>query len=121
MKALVLTGGGARGAYEAGVVRGLADAGEAFDLVCGTSIGAINAAFYAQDLLPELEQTWKSIASRSIIALSPEAESIKNFYHRFRGPVETPEMGLGGSHCWSLQIISCDRPHSSIALAFKCA
>jgi NTE family protein len=52
--ALVLSGGGARGAYEAGVVsylRGeLADAlGEQphLDLVCGTSIGAVNACFVA--------------------------------------------------------------------------
>jgi NTE family protein len=52
--ALVLSGGGARGAYEAGVlryVRGeLADAlgGQPrIDLVCGTSIGAVNACFLA--------------------------------------------------------------------------
>ena len=40
MKALVLSGGGARGAYEAGVACGLVAAGEQFDLVCSTSIGA---------------------------------------------------------------------------------
>jgi NTE family protein len=52
--ALVLSGGGARGAYEAGVlsyVRGdLARALGAqprIDLVCGTSIGAVNASFLA--------------------------------------------------------------------------
>lgn len=52
--ALVLSGGGARGAYEAGVVRylrgELADALGAqprIDLVCGTSIGAVNACFVA--------------------------------------------------------------------------
>ena len=52
--ALVLSGGGARGAYEAGVlsyIRGdLARAIGAqprFDVVCGTSIGAVNASFIA--------------------------------------------------------------------------
>jgi NTE family protein len=52
--ALVLSGGGARGAYEAGVVqylRGeLADALGAqprIDLLCGTSIGAVNACHLA--------------------------------------------------------------------------
>jgi NTE family protein len=52
--ALVLSGGGARGAYEAGVLsylRGeLAEALGAqprLDLVCGTSIGAVNACFVA--------------------------------------------------------------------------
>jgi len=91
MKALVLTGGGARGSYEAGVIRGLDDAGEAFDLVCGTSIGAINAAFYAQGLLPELEQTWKSIASRNIITPSAEVQHIREFVIGFEHFLTVPK------------------------------
>jgi len=52
--ALVLSGGGARGAYEAGVLRYLrGELAEAlgaqprFDLLCGTSVGAVNACFLA--------------------------------------------------------------------------
>ncbi|MBF5044365.1 patatin [Aggregicoccus sp. 17bor-14] len=52
--ALVLSGGGARGAYEAGVVRYLREelpsalSGPArLDIVCGTSVGAITACFLA--------------------------------------------------------------------------
>src|ERR1043165_4741162 len=52
--ALVLSGGGARGAYEAGVLRylreGLArDLGGQvqFDVICGTSVGGIHACFIA--------------------------------------------------------------------------
>ncbi len=51
--ALVLSGGGARGAYEAGVVHylrtGLPEPWRSipFDLYCGTSVGAVNAAFLA--------------------------------------------------------------------------
>ncbi|RMG07340.1 MAG: patatin-like phospholipase family protein [Planctomycetota bacterium] len=50
---IVLTGGGARGAYQAGVLRGLhelcaeLDASTCFDVLVGTSAGAINAAFLA--------------------------------------------------------------------------
>ena len=54
---IVLGGGGARGAYEAGVIAGItdvlgaarppADARTLFDVVCGTSVGAINAAWVA--------------------------------------------------------------------------
>jgi predicted acylesterase/phospholipase RssA len=91
MKALVLTGGGARGAYEAGVIQGLTDAQETFDLVCGTSIGAINAAFYAQNLLPELEQTWKNIASQNIISPSPEIQNIENFVTGFEDLLKIPK------------------------------
>jgi NTE family protein len=49
--ALVLAGGGARGAYEAGVLEGLAPAlaqdGASPDIIVGTSIGALNGSFFA--------------------------------------------------------------------------
>jgi NTE family protein len=49
--ALVLAGGGARGAYEAGVLDGLAPVlaarGQSPDIIVGTSIGALNGSFFA--------------------------------------------------------------------------
>ena len=47
--AVVLTGGGARGAYQAGVLRGLAKLSPTFqpDILTGVSAGALNAAFLA--------------------------------------------------------------------------
>src|SRR3954468_13052780 len=52
--ALVLSGGGARGAYEAGVLRYLREdlAGDlggqvVFDILCGTSVGGIHSCFVA--------------------------------------------------------------------------
>lgn len=48
--ALVLSGGGARGAYEVGVLRYIRERLEAdtrFDIVTGTSVGAINGAYVA--------------------------------------------------------------------------
>ena len=47
MRGLVLEGGGAKGAYEAGAIKALQKKKIYFDGVSGTSIGAINAAFYA--------------------------------------------------------------------------
>ena len=53
-RAIVLSGGGARGAYEAGVLRFLFDdfpqrtgLDPRFDIVCGTSVGAIHACYLA--------------------------------------------------------------------------
>lgn len=43
--ALVLTGTGADGAYHAGVLRALQEAGIKIDLVCGRGIGAVSAVF----------------------------------------------------------------------------
>ena len=45
--ALVLQGGGALGAYQAGVIEGLQEKGVDVDWVAGISIGAVNAAIFA--------------------------------------------------------------------------
>jgi predicted acylesterase/phospholipase RssA len=72
--ALVLSGGGARGAYEAGVIEGLANAagvrdGEAlpgFDVVIGTSIGAINGWFVATAQYSVLQRAWQDVSASSL-------------------------------------------------------
>ena len=52
LTALVLTGGGARAAYQVGVLKAVCelmpkDAGNPFPIICGTSAGALNAASLA--------------------------------------------------------------------------
>jgi NTE family protein len=62
---LVLQGGGALGAYQAGVFQALDEAGISPDWVIGTSIGAINAALIAgnapADRLVRLRAFWKRV------------------------------------------------------------
>lgn len=58
-KALILTGGGARGAFHIGVWKYLQEQKWTPDLICGTSIGAINAAAIGSGLpLNDLNQIW---------------------------------------------------------------
>ena len=64
--ALVLSGGGARGAFEAGVIRELSKR-KTFDIVCGTSIGAINAALTAQQAFDALDRLWSTISTVNIV------------------------------------------------------
>jgi NTE family protein len=77
--ALVLSGGGARGAYEAGVLRFLfeelpKDLGKApqFDIVTGTSVGAIHACFVAatahqtSERGRSLRDIWEGLEARSL-------------------------------------------------------
>ena len=63
---LVLQGGGALGAYQAGVYEGLRQAGVEPDWVIGTSIGAINAALIAcnkpEKRLEKLREFWRIVA-----------------------------------------------------------
>jgi NTE family protein len=51
--AFVLGGGGVLGAAEVGMARALVEAGVRPDLVCGTSVGAINGAAIVSGPTPE--------------------------------------------------------------------
>ena len=65
---LVLQGGGALGAYQAGVYHGLCEGGVEPDWVIGTSIGAINGALIAGNPAKEwlgcLQEFWARLAYR---------------------------------------------------------
>jgi NTE family protein len=71
---LVLQGGGALGAYQAGVYEGLAEAGYAPNWVTGVSIGAINAALIAGNLpelrVERLREFWNLVSS-GLLANAP--------------------------------------------------
>lgn len=64
---LVLQGGGALGAFQAGVYEAMHEAGIEPDWVIGTSIGAINGAIIAgnapHERLPRLREFWDLVAS----------------------------------------------------------
>nr|WP_241266583.1 patatin-like phospholipase family protein [Streptomyces scabichelini] len=63
-KALVLAGGGSKGAFEVGAARCLYDVfGYRPDLLCGTSLGALNAAKLAEGAgaLAGLEDMWRAM------------------------------------------------------------
>jgi NTE family protein len=66
-RALVLSGGGGRGAYECGVYKYLEEAGLLPDILVGTSIGAINAAAIACGrTAAELEEAWLATRTRDV-------------------------------------------------------
>ena len=71
---LVLAGGGTRGAYQVGVMKAMGELGIGISAVCGTSIGAINGAFYVQNDLPTLEETWRTIRLSDVINHSQATE-----------------------------------------------
>ncbi len=82
-RALVLSGAGARGAYEAGVLkwlfRDVQNRAQPFDVICGTSAGAINSAFAAQgtaEAIGQTEQLWKSMPSSNIIQFEPQVQDL---------------------------------------------
>lgn len=81
---LVLQGGGALGAYHAGVYQGLAEAGLEPDWIIGTSIGAINGALIAgnkpENRLDRLRQFWDAMGSRHSLGLPGPTSSMLGFF-----------------------------------------
>ncbi|WP_114944867.1 patatin-like phospholipase family protein [Microvirga calopogonii] len=73
--ALVLQGGGALGAYQAGVYEALAEAGIHPDWVAGVSIGAVNSAIIAgnapEDRVAKLRAFWQEITTNPLLDCSP--------------------------------------------------
>ena len=84
--ALVLSGGGARGAWEAGVVAALVERhgvkdGQpipGIDIVCGASIGALNGWMVATAQYSRLAEVWKSIARVPLFTPKREYAAIAN-------------------------------------------
>lgn len=77
-KALVLSGGGGRGAYHIGVLEALVqqgwmEDGKGPDIIAGTSIGAINAAAIASGLtIVQMKQFWLEMHTEDVHRLSPD-------------------------------------------------
>ncbi len=61
MKALVLSGGGSKGSYQIGVWKALNRLHIKFDIVTGTSAGALNGALITQNTFFRALSTWKKI------------------------------------------------------------
>lgn len=70
--AFVLSGGGARGAYQVGALRALYEAGYTPDIWVGTSVGSVNATYLAlngftQQGLDSLVEAWHAAATADLL------------------------------------------------------
>jgi NTE family protein len=76
--ALVLQGGGALGAYQAGVYQAMHEAGVEPDWVSGVSIGAINSAIIAGNppnrRVRALRAFWEQITERKVWPFTPDGD-----------------------------------------------
>src|SRR5436305_310189 len=84
---LVLQGGGALGAYQAGVYEALHEADVAPDWVTGVSIGAINAALIAgnraENRIPRLREFWDRVSSGIPLAVPAPLDWIRVLFNRW--------------------------------------
>ena len=73
-RALVLSGGGSRGAYEIGAWQAMEELGIRFSGVYGTSIGALNAALVAQGDVDAAISLWENITVSQVVAVEDEED-----------------------------------------------
>lgn len=87
--ALVLQGGGALGAYQAGVYQGLDEGGVVPNWIAGVSIGALNAAIIAGNppghRVEQLRRFWETICRPAVP--QPAAEIVDNWVGKAGGEV----------------------------------
>ena len=86
--ALVLGGGGSRGAYELGVWQALREMWIGIDMVTGTSIGAINGAMVAQGDYETAVSLWNNIETAHVIDMpfketDPLKQKVRQTYQNF--------------------------------------
>jgi len=85
LKALVLTGGGARAAYQVGVLRAIARhlPNAKFDIITGVSAGAINAVFLASrsgplgEIVERLNSVWSVLSVGEVMRIDT-TELVRN-------------------------------------------
>ena len=96
---LVLQGGGALGAYQAGVFQALDEAGIDPTWLSGVSIGAVNAAIIAGNRpgarLDRLRDFWETISSRKVWNFTPEGDAFRKLRNQVSSTM-TMMSGLPG-------------------------
>ena len=72
--AFVFAGGGSFGAIQVGMLHSLVSHGATADMVCGSSVGALNGAYYAGnptlDGIRELEAIWRGLRRTDVFPVT---------------------------------------------------
>lgn len=80
--ALVLSGGGSRGAYQCGVWQALEELGIKIDIVVGVSVGAINGAMVIQGDVVKTANLWRQMETDMVFDVDSDAQ-IQDFAKEF--------------------------------------
>ncbi len=109
-RALVLSGGGALGSYAAGIIGCLATAAgvkdgatlSPYEVVCGTSIGALNGWFVATGQYTELHDLWYGVSAEHILELKPQFAALRD-----------PQSGAGNKLAATIQMASLTKDQTA--------
>ena len=98
--ALVLSGGGARGAFQLGAWKAMREAGldQQIGAVFGTSVGAINAAAFVQGDFEMVEEIWKQLSYDKVFhndRITSQRPFSRRFYDLARLAVKEKGLNVG--------------------------
>lgn len=123
--AFVLSGGGSRGALQAGALRALIEAGYRPDILTGTSIGAANAAFLAVhgvsvEGVQKLQAVWQSTVHQELLPTNLWWQTMRALFRRQGNTTQqrirefavanglTPELRFGDINGVRLYLVAAD-------------
>jgi NTE family protein len=89
--AVVFSGGGARGAYNAGVALAFARHGLHHEIVCGTSVGALIAAMVVAGDEERLGRIWRELTPAHVYGLKSRVQFFLSFIRPYRYPAYSSE------------------------------
>lgn len=78
--ALILAGGGTRGAYQVGAWKALKDLGINVNAVMGTSIGSLNGALILQDDIDSMIDLYQNIELTNIMEMNEKIDTTRNLF-----------------------------------------
>jgi hypothetical protein len=113
-RGFVMTGGGAKGLYEAGVIHAFHITGMEFDIITGSSIGAMNSMFYAEYLYYK-HQLPDAVRQDPLAAIEALDNRVKAYHHAWlqmpdKGIVDDSDQGPIGQIVKSLQKLDLNLP-----------
>ncbi len=100
-RAIVLAGGGAKGSYEFGFWRAIKELNIDFQIVTGSSVGALNGALMASGLYESGMEMWNNITTADVVKASPtkisqmiDTEGITSSLKMFLGDLSETAVNL---------------------------
>lgn len=82
-RGIVLSGGGSKGAYEIGVWKALRKLNIKYDIVTGTSVGALNAALMTQNKYHKAVKFWNNLEFSDVVDEEIESNEKKEIYKKY--------------------------------------
>jgi len=103
-RAVVFSGGGAKGGYQIGVWKALREIGFVPDIVTGTSVGAMNGALMAAGKYEEACEIWENMSMDSVFSLFADASETGSLTREECFSRLSKEILRGGADCEPLRI-----------------